>query len=123
MDRMDDDEKFLTKTDLVKGHIDSIVTVATAVLVLSVTLLKEAQITDSVDKSLLRASWVGFTIAIIAGIVHNFSLMRLVKRKDCWTDSTCGCHRGFNTIMVIVLHLAFISAVVFLLIFALLNVK
>jgi hypothetical protein len=120
---MDADEKFLSRSDLVKGHVDALLTVATAVLVLSITILKEANITDPKSRSLLEYSWVLFTASIVAGILHNYTLMHLVKRDRCWPDEADCWHRTILTLFMAGLHLSFLVAVGLFLIFALTNIK
>jgi hypothetical protein len=119
---MDTDEKFLARSTLVKGHVDALVTVATAVLVLSVTVLKEVRITNPDAQRLLNYSWVLFTGAIVAGVVHNYVLMHLVKRDQCWSNNNCW-HRTFLTIFIVCLHLTFLAAATIFLIFALNYIK
>lgn len=119
---MDPEEKFLTRSDLLKGHIDSLVTVATAVLVLSITLLKEAGQKNPEHLWSLRGSWIALAGSILSGIIHNTVLMHLIEYPDCWSVEWCK-HKKIMVPAMVAVHLLFVAAIFLFLYFAWANVK
>lgn len=117
---MSDGQEFLSKSELTRSHVDALVTVATAVLVLSVTFLQNANISSPNHKNLLRWSWVLFTVSIIAGIIHSYVLILLVNEKSCWTTNSC-FHRKILFLFNLLLHISFFAAAALFLIFAIIN--
>ena len=118
---MNDSEKFIAQAELVKGHVDALVTVATAVLVLSITFLKDCNIGVAAHKYYLKLSWVLFTLSILSGIICSYTLLLLVREETCWANTTCK-HRTVIFWSIIFLHLLFFAAVAVFLFFALINI-
>lgn len=115
------DQDYLSRFELTKSHVDALVTVATAVLVLSITFIKDATVSTPGHKDLLKWSWVLFTSSIASGIAHSYVLILLVNASECRSKLTCK-HRNILFALNILLHLSFFAAAGLFLLFALITV-
>jgi hypothetical protein len=100
-----------------KSHVDALVTVASGVLVLSITL-SQGNTSKPLDMGLLKITWVILAVSILFGVIYSYTLTHLASRKECWPKNTCG-HRSLLQWCGILQHLSFISAMALFLIIAL----
>jgi hypothetical protein len=114
-------QETISRFELTKSHVDALVTVATAVLVLSITFINGVGVTPSSYKYLLKGSWILFTTSIASGISYGFVLLLLLNATNCLPEPDCG-HRKILFILQLLLHISFFTAAALFLVFALITV-
>jgi hypothetical protein len=112
------DASFLSKSQLAKSHVDSLVTLGTAVLVLSISLLKDLTKDDAAGRGLIKWSWGLFALSIVSGIAYSFVLVLLVNSRTCWSNEKCP-HRTILQFLNVPLHLCFFAGVTLFFLFGL----
>jgi len=100
----------IEKAKLFREHVQSIITLATGALALSVTFLHDIA-TKHVKAWLIERAWYGLVLAVVFGLLYNYVLLAYVK-KD-------GKKYGrLLAVISILLHISFLGALIYLVRFA-----
>lgn len=115
------EQESLSRFELTKSHVDALVSVATAVLVLSITFINNAGLSAPGHRGLLKCSWILFTTSIASGIAYSYVLLLLLNAKKCRSKDNC-LHRNILFVLNLTLHISFFAASALFLVFALITV-
>ena len=113
-----DSSQLYSVLEYFKAHVTAIVTLATGTLVLSISFIKDVDVTTLQRRGFLQAGWILFTISIVAGVCYSYILTLIAK--DPKLRQTFKQMLGAISF---VLHFAFMFGVVCFLVFALANVN
>jgi hypothetical protein len=100
----------MEKAKLFREHVQSIITLATAALALSVTFLHDIA-TKHVQAWLIQRAWSALLLAVVFGLLYNYVLLAYVKADG-------KSYRRLLGITSLLLHISFLGALVYLVRFA-----
>lgn len=100
----------IEKAKLFREHSQSIITLATGALALSVTFLHDIA-TKHVAAWMIERAWYGFVAAIVFGLLYNYVLMAYVKADG-------NRYGGLLAGLSILLHVSFLAALIYMVRFA-----
>ncbi|HKT46621.1 MAG TPA: hypothetical protein VJP87_03785 [Candidatus Acidoferrales bacterium] len=103
----------MEKAKLFRDHVQSIVTLATGALALSVTFLHDIA-TKHTAGWLIERAWYGLVATVVLGIFYSYVLLAYVKADGRSYGKLLG---GLS----VFLHAAFLGALVYLVRFAMAN--
>jgi hypothetical protein len=96
----------IEKAKLFRDHIQSIITLATGALALSVTFLHDIAAKHA-ELWLIKRAWAGLVLSVALGIISNYVLLLYTKKNgDKYQISLAAT--------VILLHVGFLSSLVYL---------
>lgn len=103
----------LERAKLFRDHAQSIITLSTGALALSVTFLHDIA-SNHLQGWLIQRSWIAFVLAVVFGILYDYVLLAYVRAKG----KSYALLLGFLSIL---LHLFFLAGLVYMVRFAFAN--
>jgi hypothetical protein len=100
----------MEKAKLFREHVQSIITLSTGALALSITFLHDIA-TKHAGAWLLERAWYGLVTAIVLGLLYNYVLLAYVKANGLSYGKLLGA-------ISILLHVTFLGSLVYLVRFA-----
>jgi hypothetical protein len=113
--------QFYSVLEYFKAHVTAIVTLATGALVLSISFIKDVEVSSLQMRGFLMAGWIFFTLSTTAGVCYSYILTYIASDPED-TRGLRLTFKGWLNKLSIVLHFAFMFGIICFLVFALANV-